>query len=174
MSNILEKLGLIEKEQNTYDNEDLRITQEPNEITIETTNFNEQLVSTDEVFKNAGYVEENNIYKIKEFKNALPQTMSNDLMKESILGVLKASNLDVNKLIEDGKTRIDILNQNIIALNQECEEYVNILLKEIEKLTEEINRNKEDINNKNIYSEKQKMILEDEINKINEIINFIE
>lgn len=171
MANIFEKLGLIETTPVDVEVEmDLDTFQEE---PIETTNFTDELISPDDVFKNANYINEQNIYKIQEFKNALPQTMSNELMKESVLGVLKASNLDVDELIKDGEKRIDILNSNISSLILEREEYVNLLLKEIEKLTEEINKNKDDINNKNIYTDKQETILTDEINKINEIINFI-
>jgi hypothetical protein len=172
---LFEKLGLVESEPIqpvSYDIEDISFD-DTSEEKIETTDFNEELIYPDEIYKNAKYENENSIYKIQEFKEALPKTMSTEMMKQSVLGILKPTNLDVNDLIEDGNARINILNQNIAALNDEKNDYVSILSKEIAELQAKIEKNKVDINNKEVFSAKQLSVIEDEINKINNIINFI-
>ena len=173
---LFEKLGLVEETNNINNNiMEEEINEENNcfDESVETQTFDETLILPEEIYNTAGYQNENSIFKIEEFKNALPKEMTQEMMKQSVIGVLNACNLTVEELLEDGKKRMNILEQNIKSLNEETNEYINIIKIEIKELTKQIEKNKSDINDKNIFTDSQIKILTEEINKINGIINFI-
>ena len=176
---LFEKLGMVEEtndiDVNVQDIMEQEFSNEDNcsNENVETQTFEETLILPEEIYNTAGYQNENSIFKIEEFKNALPKEMTQEMMKQSVIGVLNACNLTVEELLEDGEKRINILEQNIHSLNEETNEYINIIKNEIEELTKQIEKNKSDINNKNMFTDSQIKILTEEINKINEIINFI-
>lgn len=173
---IFEKLGLTEREIN-IDNiniEDIDISQKVEiEDLVETSDFSDELIVPEQMYETANYINDSNIFKVKEFKDALPSNMSNDLMKQSVLGILKASNLSVEDLIQDGNKRIEIISANQQKLINDTNDYISNMENKIETLSKEIEDSKDLINNKKMYLEKQNQLLDEEQNNIKSIINFI-
>lgn len=173
---IFEKLGLTEREIN-IDNiniEDIDISQKVEiEDLVETSDFSDELIVPEQMYETANYINDSNIFKVKEFKDALPSNMSNDLMKQSVLGILKASNLSVEDLIQDGNKRIEIISANQQKLINDTNDYISNMESKIETLSKEIEDSKNLINNKKMYLEKQNQLLDEEQNNIKSIINFI-
>lgn len=173
---IFEKLGLTEREIN-IDNiniEDIDISQKVEiEDLVETSDFSDELIVPEQMYETANYINDSNIFKVKEFKDALPSNMSNDLMKQSVLGILKASNLSVEDLIRDGNKRLEIISANQQKLINDTNDYISNMENKIETLYKEIEDSKDLINNKKMYLEKQNQLLDEEQNNIKSIINFI-
>lgn len=173
---IFEKLGLTEREIN-IDNiniEDIDISQKVEiEDLVETSDFSDELIVPEQMYETANYINDSNIFKVKEFKDALPSNMSNDLMKQSVLGILKASNLSVEDLIRDGNKRLEIISANQQKLINDTNDYISNMENKIETLSKEIEDSKDLINNKKMYLEKQNQLLDEEQNNIKSIINFI-
>lgn len=173
---IFEKLGLTEREIN-IDNiniEDIDISQKVEiEDLVENSDFSDELIVPEQMYETANYINDSNIFKVKEFKDALPSNMSNDLMKQSVLGILKASNLSVEDLIRDGNKRLEIISANQQKLINDTNDYISNMENKIETLSKEIEDSKDLINNKKMYLEKQNQLLDEEQNNIKSIINFI-
>ena len=174
---IFEKLGFIENVESIESNIDIPLKNydDKNEnLELEKViDFGGDLILPEEIYNESNYHNDNNIFKIQQYKDAFPNSMSNEMKKQSILGALNVNNLNVEDLIEDGNKRIAIIEQNIQSLKNETDEYINILNNEIEELLKQVDNNKNDIDNKKVYMSKQYEILENEINTIKEIIKFI-
>ena len=118
--------------------------------------------------------ETNTIYIIDSFLKALPDNLPSDIKLQSVLGIISASKMDVEQLLTDGGRRLDVLtqffrnfmesNNNVIAENE----------LEINLLTEKINEHKKVIESRRKLQEEQKSIIEFELQKIENIIDFVQ
>jgi hypothetical protein len=114
------------------------------------------------------------IYKVDEFRKTLPTSLPLDIAKQSILGIISVSGLDVESLKQDARNRIDVLMKakdmctvktaEIVSGN---EDKINGLLAEVEKLKNEISDRQEYQQHVEEFVFKEI----DTINKINTIIS---
>lgn len=114
----------------------------------------------------------NTIFILDSFINALPQNLPQDLIKNSVLNIVNASNINLDTLLADGKQRLTVLNQFIndysFSANHTIQEYEE----EIIKLTKTINMHKEHIRNKENMLEEQSHLVKYETQKITGIVEF--
>lgn len=118
--------------------------------------------------------ETSTIYIIDSFLKALPDNLPSDIKLQSVLGIVSASKMDVEQLLSDGSKRLEVLtqffksfmdsNNNVIAENE----------REISLLTEKINHHKKIIEGRKKLQEEQKSLIEFELQKIENIIDFVQ
>ncbi|MCH3964113.1 MAG: hypothetical protein LKE46_07530 [Clostridium sp.] len=114
----------------------------------------------------------NTIFMLGNFINALPESLPHKVKKESIINIINSSNIDLDKLISDGRERLNILKQ---FSKEHCDSINGIIQNykdEIEHLTKLVDDYRKQIQiNENLLNE-QDNIVEYETRKINNIISF--
>ncbi|MDF2840649.1 MAG: hypothetical protein K0Q99_1421 [Clostridia bacterium] len=189
---LLERLGLIEpilksdKEEdfNMFDN-DAAITSE-----VKLSSDNSELgdihdraekapmekLPVKEIFEKFGLEtkETNTVYLIENFIKALPANLPAEVKRQSIISLISASQLDIICLLKDGNRRLEVLNRYSEDFANNVDEIVASNEKQIRKLNERIAYHNRIIEEKQKLGASQKADIEFEVQKIENIIEFIE
>lgn len=118
--------------------------------------------------------ETSTVYLIENFMKALPNNLPADIKRQSIINLISASQLDIICLLKDGNRRLDVLNNYIDDFSGNVAETIVSNEKQIRKLNERIAYHNRIIEDKQRMRDAQKAEVEFEIQKITEIIDFIE
>lgn len=116
----------------------------------------------------------NTVFMLDSFINALPQNLPQDVVKHSVMNIISASEINLNTLISDGEQRLMILNRFIDEYNNSMNTAIDEYKTEIAKLTNSINKIKEQIKIKDHLLEEQNLVIKYETQKINSIIDFFQ
>lgn len=145
-------------------------TQSITNIEVDTSN-----ISTIEDIYKAGDIEDlsKSIYKIEEIKSVLPNTLPTATKKESVIGMMKVSNITLDEILDDADYRKNALEDVLIKFTDDTTKIIEESSNEIKELEERINELKESINARKLEQEQQSKIIKDEITKINSIIEFM-
>jgi len=114
----------------------------------------------------------NTVFMLQNLINALPQDLPKEVIKQSVIKIINASNIDLNELIFDGEQRQEILFKVIDKYSNQTNKYVDEYKEEITKLSKLISNYQEQIQIKETMLEEQMHIINYEANKINGIIDF--
>lgn len=118
--------------------------------------------------------ETNTIYIIDSFLKALPDNLPSDIKLQSVLGIISASKMDVEQLLVDGSRRLDVLTQFFRNFMESNNNVISENEREINLLTEKINEHKKVIEGRKKLQDEQKSIIEFELQKIENIIDFVQ
>lgn len=189
---LLERLGLIEpiiktgKEEDfdMFDDDaaitsDVRLVQEvnePGEIPERIDKVSVEKLPIKEIFEKFGLEtkETNTVYLLENFIKALPDYLPTDIKRQSIINLISASQLDIICLLKDGNKRLEVLNNYFENFSGNVAEIISSNEKQIRKLNERIAYHNRVIEEKQKMKEAQKADIEFEIQKIANIIDFIE
>jgi hypothetical protein len=116
----------------------------------------------------------NTVFMLGNFINALPENLPYDVKKCSVLNIIEASNTDLNKLLSDGKKRLNALNKFGSDYYNSTSNTIGEYRTQIAKLKELINSYEEQIQLKENMLGEQNHIIKYETQKINSIISFFE
>ena len=180
-----EKLGLVESTEPEISTEDLQkelrsISEEPQQTTIEIQDIPEDMlledvITVEEVYEKFGLTQmETSIFKVDEFLSVLPKELPNDAKKTSVLGILSASGLSLDSLLNDATSRQSALLSTFDAFTNETNSIVDTKKAEIEDLEQKIDQLKTEINDRKKAQESQEDIVMKEKEKIQNIVNFIQ
>lgn len=189
---LLERLGLIEpilksdKEEdfNMFDN-DAAITSEVR-LSSSNSEFGDSQERTEkapmekleikEIFEKFGLEtkETNTVYLIENFIKALPNNLPADVKRQSIISLISASQLDIICLLKDGNRRLEVLDKYSEDFSNNVADIIASNEKQIRKLNERIAYHNRIIEEKQKLGESQKAEIEFEMQKISNIIEFIE
>lgn len=197
---LLEKCNLVEKvseepatavinddyglEPNTVINDDIQGVQEveaKNEPVVEIKPINpepvknyEEKMRVSEIYSNFGLKNSsiNTVFMIENFINALPQTLPKDVLKQSVINIMEASNINLNELIYDGEQRLKVLNEVLNGYNSETINKIAEYKEEISRLTSLINNCQRQIELKEAMLEDQTYMIKCESEKIEGIISY--
>ncbi len=135
-----------------------------------------KLLKIDEIYRNFDILTEgiNSLAIVESFQKALPDYLPTDVKRQSILNIIASSNVKVESLLRDGNDKLRCLNDFSEAFTKESNEVVSDFEKEIKKLTEKINNYKTAIDNMKKLHTEQDFTVKYEIEKINNILQFIE
>ena len=135
-----------------------------------------KLMKIDEIYKQYNIDTQgiNSFYIVESFQKALPDYLPSDVKRQSILNILTSSNVKVESLLEDGKDKLNCLNEFSSNFNNDADELFNKFEEEIKKLNEKISNYKEAIENMKKLQNEQQYSIKYEIEKINNILGFIE
>jgi hypothetical protein len=114
----------------------------------------------------------NTIFMLGNFINALPENLPYEIKKKTVMNIISASNTDLNKLMSDGEKRINVLKQFSDDFYSTIEGDISNLHAEIKKLSELIDKHKEQISIRTNMLEEQNHAIKYEAQKINSIIDF--
>lgn len=138
----------------------------------ETLQFDGQM-TIEEIYGQFGIINDNSILKVSDFIKTLPESLPTDIKRQTVIGVLGVSGLKIENLLDDAQNRINSLN----AVADECYNNTNANINnnknEIEELKNKIDTLKQENNDSQKYQEVQISLINEEITKINEIVNFI-
>lgn len=135
-----------------------------------------RLLKIDEIYRNFDILTEgiNSLAIVESFQKALPDYLPTDVKRQSILNIIASSNVKVESLLKDGNDKLRCLNDFSQAFTKESNEVVSDFEKEIKKLTEKINNYKTAIDNMKKLHTEQDFTVKYEIEKINNILQFID
>lgn len=113
------------------------------------------------------------VYMIDRFIKALPDLPAS-IKRQSVLNLIAASQLDVLKLLQDGSSRLEVLNQYDNYFSAGLAEEMDTHTKQIGKLMEEIAYHNSMIEEKKQIRTTELAEIQFEIQKITGILEFIE
>lgn len=116
----------------------------------------------------------NTIYIIDSYLKALPDNLPSDIKLQSVLSIISASKMDVDELLNDGSKRLEVLTQFFKNFMETNNSVIDENEREIQLLTEKINYHNKIIEGRKRLQEEQKSIVEFEVQKIENIINFVQ
>lgn len=129
-----------------------------------------------EIFEKFGLEtkETNTVYLIENFIKALPNNLPADIKRQSIINLISASQLDIICLLKDGNKRLEVLNKYNEDFSNSVAETIAANEKQIRKLNERIAYHNRIIEEKQKMRDDQQAEIDFEIQKISNIIEFIE
>jgi hypothetical protein len=189
---LLERLGLIEPILKPEKVEDFEMLEDETALTSEvrlTSDSSEPANIQDhgdkasleklpikEIFEKSGLEtkETNTVYLIENFIKALPNNLPADIKRQSIINLISASQLDIICLLKDGNKRLEVLNKYNEDFANSVTEIIAANEKQIRKLNERIAYHNRIIEEKQKMRDDQQAEIEFEVQKISNIIEFIE
>ncbi|MBM7871326.1 hypothetical protein JOC70_002824 [Clostridium pascui] len=114
----------------------------------------------------------NTVFMLQNLINALPQNLPKDIVKQSVINIIDASRMDLNKLLSDGDQRLNLLDEVIDCYYKQTNNNIAKYKEEIAKLSSLINDYQEQIKINENMLEEQIYEIKYESQKIGEIINF--
>lgn len=191
--NFIEKVNKVETE-NSNSNEENRIEleevlkDENNFFTVEEVELintvKEVAKKTDMEYENKMMINEiyslfglensniNTVFMLENFINAIPQNLPKDVIKQSVINIINASNIDLNELLSDGQKRMEALTKVMDGYNSKTNKRIAEYKDEIDKLSSLINNCQEQIKNKEAMLEDQEYLIKIEAEKIGGIVDY--
>jgi len=184
---IFEKLGLVESSNELdFNQEDLieSMRQQSQEIeeydAIEDTQaFHQFEDGTDfltvlEAYDKVGLSNlDKSIFKVDDFGKHLPDNLPLETKRQSVIGILTASGLELGDLLEDAELRIQTLKGVLVATTDNTNEIITEKESEINDLLFKVDTLKQEIIDRNVAQERQDELVDEELTKINQILKFI-
>lgn len=112
------------------------------------------------------------VFILENFINALPAELPEFVKKTTVDNILNASSMDLQKLLEDGTTRITHLDHFIVDQSDEISQDITTLKQTINKLSAIINQYQQQIKTKEVLLQEQSATIHNEIQRVNNIIKF--
>lgn len=164
------KSAEIQKEQKT--SAELRNDSEDPVATVK----KKKLLKIEEIYKNYDVFSDgiNSLSIVESFQKALPDYLPTDVKRESILNIIASSNVRLDSLVKDGNDKLNCLKDFSKSFNDESSEVILNFEYEINKLNEKIKNFKTAIDNMKKLQSEQDFTVKYEIDKINNILQFID
>ncbi|MNB90977.1 hypothetical protein D3C81_634410 [compost metagenome] len=142
-------------------------------VNVETSTL-EGLIDIDTMYEKAGLQNlEKSIFKVDEFGKILPDSLPSDVKRQSVIGILTTSGLQIDALKSDADQRIGSINSVMEQFTNQTVDILNVSQNEISELELRIDELKRTITDRKALQEKQEKIADDEIEKISGIVKFL-
>ncbi|MDF2950213.1 MAG: hypothetical protein K0R07_2263 [Sedimentibacter sp.] len=134
-----------------------------------------KLLKIDEIYKNYDINSNgiNSLSIVESFQKALPDYLPTDVKRQSILNIIASSNVQVESLVKDGSDKLNCLKDFSRSFTEESRDVISNFEDEIKKLNEKINSYKTAIDNMKKLQSEQDFTVKYEMDKINNIMQFI-
>lgn len=134
-----------------------------------------KLLSIEDIYKNYDINTEgiNSLSIVESFQKALPDYLPTDVKRQSILNIIASSNVKVEALVKDGNDKLNGLKEFSRSFTSESNDVISNFEDEIKKLNEKINKYKAAIDNMKKFQSEQDFTVKYEIDKINNILQFL-
>ena len=134
-----------------------------------------KMMTIDEIYRNAQLETEvkKTIFMADVYQKAIPENLPLDIKRETVLNIMNVSNISLDELLNDAYKRIDSLNtvlEETVTTTQDIFNRNEATIRELEKRIEdlkEINRNRKK------FQEDQNTMIEYEIQKIINLVEFV-
>ncbi len=134
-----------------------------------------KMLTIDEIYRNAHLESElkKTIFMTDVYVKAIPENLPVDIKRETVLNIMNVSNISLDELLNDAYKRIDSLNtvlEETVSTTQEVFNRNDATIRELEKRIEDL----KDINkNRKKFQEDQNTMIEYEIQKIINLVEFV-
>jgi vacuolar-type H+-ATPase subunit I/STV1 len=134
-----------------------------------------KMLTIDEIYRNAHLDSEvkKTIFMTDVYLKAIPENLPLDIKRETVLNIMKVSNIGLDDLLSDAYKRIDSLNtvlEETVSTTQEVFDRNDATIRELEKRIEDL----KDVNkNRKKFQEDQNTMIEYEIQKIINLVEFV-
>lgn len=134
-----------------------------------------KLMTIEEIYRNAQLENEvkKTIFMADVYQKAIPENLPLDIKRETVLNIMNVSSISLEELLNDAYKRIDALNtvlEETVASTQEIFNRNDATIKELEKRIEDL----KDFNkNRKKFQEDQNTMIEYEIQKIINLVEFV-
>lgn len=134
----------------------------------------ENKIMIDEIYSLYGLEKSNinTVFMLQKLINALPKNLPQDVVKQSVMNIIDASNINLNDLLSDGEQRLESLIKVMDGYHNKTNKLISDYKEEIVKLTDLINNCQKQIKNKETMLEEQNNIVKYETQKIQSIMDF--
>ena len=99
-----------------------------------------EAITADQIYERANLADKSrSIFKIEEFAAKFPKTLTQEVRKQSVLGVLEVAGFTLDELLTDATTRIDTLSDILVKVIAGAEQEIQsneTQIKEAEALIE--------------------------------------
>lgn len=134
-----------------------------------------KLMSIEDIYRKANLILDvkSTVFMVDVYAKALPENLPLDVKRDSVLNIMKASDLRVDDLLSDAYKRIDALNnvlESVVQTTDEMKVKNNSTIRDLEKRIEELKRN---IVEREKFQETQNTTIEYEIQRIINIVDFV-
>jgi hypothetical protein len=135
-----------------------------------------EFLTIDQIYEkfHLNYKKRKTIFIIKEFINALPDSLPTDIKRKSIMSMIMASGIDIKNLIDDASKRLEVLNTILESQLNKTEEIIEKDNKIISELENQIAEIKKKMTKLKKRQEEQKNTIEYENQRIVNILQFID
>jgi hypothetical protein len=139
-------------------------------IEVDTTN----VLSIDNIYE-AGCItdRERSIYKVEEIRKILPDSLTKEAKKASVVGMLSVSKITVEEVCLDADKRTELLLNTLEQFTQETVAIRQQAQVEIDELEAQVEAKKAEVTARNLEQEKQGEIITTELEAIRTINEFI-
>lgn len=114
----------------------------------------------------------NTIFMLGNFINALPESLPHEVRKKSIISIIDSANADLSKLLDDGKKRLNALQQFSDEYSESTTSTIEEYKNKISELKKLISGYEEQIKISESLLKEQNNIIKYEKEKINSIADF--
>lgn len=114
----------------------------------------------------------NTIFMLGNFINALPESLPREVRKKSIISIIDSANADLSKLLDDGKKRLNALQQFSDEYSESTTSTIEEYKNKISELKKLISDYEEQIKISESLLKEQNNIIKYEKEKINSIADF--
>lgn len=134
-----------------------------------------KLLTIDEIYRNAHLESEvkKTIFMADVYLKAIPENLPIDIKRETVLNIMNVSNISLDDLLNDAYRRIDSLNtvlEETVSTTQDVFNRNDATIRELEKRIEDL---KEINKNRKKFQEDQNTMIEYEIQKIINLVEFV-
>lgn len=134
-----------------------------------------KMLTIDEIYRNSQLESDvkKTIFMTDVYLKAIPENLPLDIKRETVLNIMKVSNIGLDELLNDAYKRIDSLNtvlEETVSTTQDIFSRNDATIRELEKRIEdlrEINKNRKK------FQEDQNTMIEYEIQKIINLVEFV-
>lgn len=182
----LERMGLVEKSEEFNQDELIESLQMQSKEMDEALSYietpqvtlqfgeDEDFLTVVEIYEKAEISDlDKSIFKVEEFGNHLPNDLPSEVKRQSVIGILAASGLNVEELFEDAEKRINALKEVSVVTTEKSNLVITEKEQEIIDLLNKIDLLKQDVIDRKTAQEKQDGLINEELNEIGKIIKFI-
>lgn len=134
-----------------------------------------KMMTIEEIYRNAHLESEvkKTIFMTDVYLKAIPENLPIDIKRETVLNIMNVSNISLDELLNDAYRRIDSLNtvlEETVATTQDVFSRNEATIRELEKRIEDL---KEINKNRKKFQEDQNTMIEYEIQKIINLVEFV-
>jgi hypothetical protein len=114
------------------------------------------------------------VFIIDAFIKTLPESLAEDVKRSSVLNILNVSNINVNHLINDGVSRMEILSNFANAFSEYTGQVTTTREQQITVLEEQVKALKREISERNRLQDKQQATIDAEVKEIRKYLDFVQ
>lgn len=134
-----------------------------------------KLLSIEDIYKKASLVTDvkATVFMVDVYGKALPENLPLDIKRESVLNIMKASDIKIDDLLSDAYKRIDALNnvlESVVQTTEDLKEKNSASIRDLEKRIEELKRT---VVEREKFQETQNTMIGYEIQRIINIVDFV-